>query len=78
LFLDWQLPGLETNDERRDLLETIRAIHPHIYIIALTSDSNSDRLRLLQGADAYVNRAESAAYLLAALHKAAARYRREH
>lgn len=69
LFLDWQLAGLDTNHARRQLLDTLRAIHPSMYIVALTNDDNTSSRQLL-GADAYVNKAEPPERILAVLHRA--------
>ncbi len=82
LFLDWQLPGLETHSARQFLLNKVRAIQPHLYIIALTNDltndhngdhSGSNRQPLL-GADAYVSKAEPPERLLTVLRQAATGY----
>jgi DNA-binding NarL/FixJ family response regulator len=69
LFLDWQLPGLETSSMRQKFMEAVRAIDPNLYIIALTNDENiisSD----LRGADAFVNKAEPPERILAVLQQA--------
>jgi DNA-binding NarL/FixJ family response regulator len=58
LFLDWRLPGLETNGARQKLIEDIQAVDPNLYVIALINDDN-DKSCLLFGADAFVNKAES-------------------
>ena len=58
LFLDWQLPGLDTNGARQHLTQVLRASDPQLYIIALTGDDKAQNSVLL-GADAFVNRAES-------------------
>jgi len=58
LFLDWRLPGLETNGAHQLLMNDMREIDPTLYIIALIADDN-DKNCLLFGADAFVNKAES-------------------
>jgi DNA-binding NarL/FixJ family response regulator len=55
LFLDWQLPGLETNVARQRLTASLRAMEPNLKIIALTGD---EKIQYGLGADAYVNRSE--------------------
>lgn len=69
LFLDWQLPGLDTNSARQQLLDTLRSIHPRMYIVALTTDDTINSLQLL-GADAYVNKAEPPERIVAVLRQA--------
>ena len=70
LFLDWQLPGLDTNGARQQLLTCVRAIDPHLYIIALTNDDDATR-SLLLGANAFVNKAEPPERILTVLRQAA-------
>jgi DNA-binding NarL/FixJ family response regulator len=72
LFLDWQLSGLETNSKRRQLVDSLRAIEPNLYIIALTNDDNVTAC-LLAGADAVVNLAEPPEKVLSVLQRAASR-----
>jgi DNA-binding NarL/FixJ family response regulator len=72
LFLDWQLSGLETNSKRRHLLNSLRAIEPNLYIVALTTDDNLTAC-LLAGADAVVNRAEPPEQIRTVLRQAANR-----
>lgn len=72
LFLDWQLPGLETYGGLQRFLTSMRAIVPHLYIIALTNDDNATS-SLLLGADAFVNKAEPPERILTVLRRAASR-----
>jgi DNA-binding NarL/FixJ family response regulator len=72
LFLDWQLSGLETDSKRRQLVDSLRAIEPNLYIVALTTDDNVTAC-LLAGAAAVVNRAEPPEKVLAVLRQAASR-----
>ena len=72
LFLDWQLPGLEINSARQKFMDTLRAIDPNLYIVALTNDDNAVG-SLLLGADAFVNKAEPPEQILAVLKQAANR-----
>ena len=69
LFLDWQLPGLYTNSARQRLLNTVRTIDPHLYIIALTNDDSATSCLLL-GADAFINKAEPPEQVLTVLRQA--------
>ena len=69
LFLDWRLPGLETNSARRQLTNAVREIDPTLYIIALIADDN-DKSCLLFGADAFVNKAESPERIYSVLQQA--------
>lgn len=72
LFLDWQLPGLDIDSARQRLLDTMRAIVPHLYIIALTNDDNAKSCLWL-GADAFVNKAEPPERILTVLRQVASR-----
>ena len=58
LFLDWQLPGFDTNSARQRIIAHLRSHQPTLSIIALTNDDrNQNCLRL--GANALINRAEA-------------------
>ena len=58
LFLDWQLPGFDTNSARQRIITLLRTRQPNLSIIALTNDDqNQNCLRL--GANALINRAEA-------------------
>lgn len=72
LFLDWQLPGLDTNGARQRLTEELRAHNPQLYIVALTDD-NTPQNQPYTSADAVINRAESPDRLLATVRHAVAR-----
>jgi DNA-binding NarL/FixJ family response regulator len=72
LFLEWQLPGLETYGTRLQFLTSVRAIDPHLYIIALTNDDNATS-SLLLGANAFVNKAEPPERIHSVLRQAASR-----
>jgi DNA-binding NarL/FixJ family response regulator len=78
LFLDWQLPGIEANSARQFLLDKVRAIQPHLYIIALTNDlineANGNYRQSMLGADAYVSKAEPPERLLTVLRQVATGY----
>jgi CheY-like chemotaxis protein len=50
-------------------VDTVRAIDPLLYIIALTTNDNAERCILL-GANAVVNKAEPPERLLSVLHEA--------
>jgi len=70
LFLDWHMPGLETNRARQQLINNVRAVDPDLYIIALTNDEYA-KSALSFGADAYVNKAESPEKIMGVVHSAA-------
>ena len=53
LFLDWQLPGLDTNSARHHLITSLRKDDPRLFIIALTNDDKNP-VCLRMGADAIV------------------------
>jgi DNA-binding NarL/FixJ family response regulator len=72
LFLDWQLPGLSTNMERRRLTDRLHGSDPKLYIIALTDDSHAQSC-LRFGADDFVNRSESPDRIMTTVRHAAAK-----
>lgn len=69
LFLDWKLPGLNTNGYRQQLLQSMRASQPDLFIIALTTDENDEYCRRW-GVDASINKAESPDRILAVVRQA--------
>ena len=69
LFLDWQLPGLSTNNMRQQLIQQMRATQPDLFIIALTTDDNAQSV-LRWGVDASINKAEPPDQIIAVLHQA--------
>lgn len=58
LFLDWQLPGFDTNSVRQRMIALLRSRQPTLSIIALTNDDPNQNCLLL-GANALINRAEA-------------------
>ena len=77
LFLDWQLSGLETPLARQKFMDTVRAIEPNLFIIALTNDEHNSGSHFF-GVDAFINRAESPERILIALQHAASRKASSH
>jgi DNA-binding NarL/FixJ family response regulator len=69
LFLDWQLPGLNTNGSRQQLIQSMRAAQPDLFIIALTTDENAQSC-LRWGVDASINKAEPPDRILAVVRQA--------
>ena len=69
LFLDWQLPGLNTNGTRQQLIQSMRAAQPDLYIIALTTDESAQSC-LRWGVDASINKAEAPDRILAVVSQA--------
>ncbi|HXF63713.1 MAG TPA: response regulator transcription factor [Caldilineaceae bacterium] len=78
LFLDWQLPGADKASVRQRLLNTLRAIHPSVYIVALTNDDSAFCRLKAPGADAYISRAEPPEHVLAVVRQTAAARARGH
>ena len=70
ILLDWELPGLKTNEARLRLMAALRALHPRLYIVALSGSDNMQSAWLFMGADACVSKAEPPEHLLAALQAA--------
>jgi DNA-binding NarL/FixJ family response regulator len=74
ILLDWELPDMKTTGARQRLITALRAIQPQVYIIALSSNHETDGHYLTVGVDAFVSKAEPPNRLLAALHWAEAAY----
>lgn len=72
LFLDWQLPGLDTNSARHRLISMLRDEDPRLFIIALTNDDKFPT-GFRYGADAFVNRAEPPDRILSVVRQAKSR-----
>lgn len=73
LFLDWQLPGLDTISARHHLISMLREHFPELFIIALTND-DKNAISLPFGADAFVNRAEPPDRILSVVRQAVTRF----
>lgn len=63
VLLDWELPGFEAEA----LLPTLRALCPHLKIIALSSRPEMRRTALYAGADAFVSKGDPPETVLAAI-----------
>jgi DNA-binding NarL/FixJ family response regulator len=63
VLLDWELPGLRTDDR----LSALRALCPQLKVIALSGQPEARRAALSAGADAFVSKGEPPERLLAAL-----------
>jgi DNA-binding NarL/FixJ family response regulator len=70
LFLDWYLPGLEVHSARQQFMDSVRAIDPNLYIVALINDDSAIGGHL-SGADAFINKAEPPEQILAIMRRAA-------
>jgi DNA-binding NarL/FixJ family response regulator len=71
VLLDWEMTGLKSALARKQLLAEVRAAAPRVYIIALCGGETTHRQRPLNGADAFVSKAEPPEHLLAAVQHAA-------
>lgn len=71
VLLDWEMTGLKSADARKQLLAALRAAAPHVYIIALCGSEAAHHQRRMNGADAFVSKAEPPEHLLAAVQQAA-------
>jgi DNA-binding NarL/FixJ family response regulator len=71
VLLDWEMTGLKSGDARKQLLADVRAAAPQVYIIALCGGETTHRQRRMNGADAFVSKAEPPEHLLAAVQQAA-------
>ena len=56
MLLDWELTGLRTNHQRRQLVKTVRASFPSIRIVALSSSPEYQEHMLAAGADLFVSK----------------------
>ena len=63
LLLDWELPGLKTDD----LMSSLRALYPDLLIIALSGRSEARGPALEAGVDDFVSKADPPEQLLAAV-----------
>lgn len=71
VLLDWEMTGLKSADARRQLLAAVRAAAPQVYIIALCGGETAHGEQRMNGADAFVSKAEPPERLLAAVQQAA-------
>lgn len=63
VLLDWELPGLRTDD----WLSTLRTLCPRLKVIALSGQPEARRAALAAGADAFVSKGDPPERLLAAV-----------
>ena len=70
VLLDWELPGVQHFDHRRELLARLRGRNRLLQVIALSGRPESGRSALAAGADAFVSKADPPEQLVAALRKA--------
>ncbi|MEZ4706141.1 MAG: response regulator [Caldilineaceae bacterium] len=64
LLLDWDLPGLFTDAERRQLIQMLHAHFPRLVIIVLRSDLRALPQALAGLVHGYISKTESPDYLL--------------
>ena len=67
ILLNWELPGLGTDDAHERFIDFLHTEYPALKIIALSTNSEAKRASCAVGVDAFVNKAEPPAGLLAAL-----------
>lgn len=63
VLLDWELPGLPA----ADLLSALRALCPHVRVIALSGRPEARRAALAAGADGFVSKGDPPERLLTTL-----------
>ena len=56
MLLDWELAGLRTTSQRRQLVKTVRARFPSIRIVVLSSSSEYQAQMLAAGVDPFVSK----------------------
>jgi DNA-binding NarL/FixJ family response regulator len=71
VLLDWELPGLRTDD----WLSTLRRLCPRLKVIALSGQPEARRAALATGADAFVSKGDPPERLLAAVNDCCHRQR---
>ena len=71
ILLDTALAKRPRADSLQHCIGTLQILHPPVYIIVLCSNEESSEEMRTSGADAWVCKGESPAYLLAALQQAA-------
>ena len=64
VLLDWELPGLQAANP---VLPTLRALCPHLSVIALSGRPGARRAALAAGADAFVSKGDPPEQLMAAV-----------
>jgi DNA-binding NarL/FixJ family response regulator len=67
VLLDWELPGLRTDD----WLSTLRTLCPRLKVIALSGQPEARRAALAAGADAFVSKGDPPERLLTTLYAVA-------
>lgn len=71
VLLDWELPGLQTDDPSTDSgqgrLSTLRTLCPGLKVIALSGQPEARRAALAAGADAFVSKGDPPEQLLATI-----------
>ncbi|MCS6773011.1 MAG: response regulator transcription factor [Anaerolineae bacterium] len=65
LLLDWELPGLPADGNK---LSALRALAPHVHVIALSGKPEARHEAQREGADGFVSKAEPPETLLKALY----------
>lgn len=58
LLLDWELRGLQHDQQDRLLVRALHAALPHLRIIAMSAQPEAQTQALAAGADAFVSKAE--------------------
>ncbi|MEZ4663068.1 MAG: response regulator [Caldilineaceae bacterium] len=64
LLLDWDLPGLTSDEERRQLMQTLHARFPRLHIIVLRSNLLALPRALAGMVHGYISKTESPDHLL--------------
>ncbi|MCB0097228.1 MAG: response regulator [Caldilineaceae bacterium] len=64
LLLDWDLPGLTTDDERRVLVKSLQSHFPLLQIVVLYSDLRTLPLAFSNSVHGYISKTESPDHLL--------------
>jgi len=68
LLLDWNLTGLETNDGRRELLQSLYTCYPSLRIVIMSSTPTMPPLLANLQVDGYISKTEPPELLLELLH----------
>jgi DNA-binding NarL/FixJ family response regulator len=74
ILLDWGLTDVKAPRARQQLIATLRARQPQVYILALTSSHETNSDSPATSVNAFVSKAEPPDRVLAAVHQAEAAY----
>ena len=69
ILLDWELPGLNTPNARKQLINDLHSTNPQVFVVALSGQPEAAGSALAAGVDLFVSKGGPPEYLRAALHQ---------